>query len=186
MTALHDTARPAPETAPKRKPSFFGADALKRLLGFGRFRPNLRTAENALGPERGTAKDALGATLFERFGPLLPHLTVDDEGFVVLEAARPGEYEGLGFVLGFRPQTGMTEAIRKGLEGLVLAALPLGSTVAVTLFADPDVEDALTLFEESRLSKPQRLDPAAREVLEIMTKERATLLRRASSIMFAI
>ena len=91
MTALHDTARPAPEGASKKPGSFFGADALKRLFGFGRFRPNLRTAENALGPERGTAMDALGATLFERFGPLLPHLTVDDEGFVVLEAARPGD-----------------------------------------------------------------------------------------------
>lgn len=180
MTAAQEPASETPETKSKKSLGFFGADALKKLFGFGGYRPNLRTAPNALGPERGTAEEALGATLFERFGPLLPHLTVDDEGFVVLEAARPGEYEGLGFVLGFRPQTGMTEAIRKGLEGLVLAALPIGSTVAVTLFADPDVEDALALFEESRLSKTQRLDPAVREVLGIMTKERATLLRRAS------
>ena len=177
MTARPDTPQPAAKNR-----SLFGADALKKLFGFGRFRPNLSTAENALGPERGRAEESLGATLFERFGPLLPHLTMDDEGFVVLEAARPGEYEGLGFALGFRPQTGMTEAIRKGLEGLVLAALPLGSTVAVTLFADPDVEDALTLFEESRLSKTQRLDPAVREVLGTMTKERATLQETLDAI----
>ena len=103
MTARPDTPQPAAKNR-----SLFGADALKKLFGFGRFRPNLSTAENALGPERGRAEESLGATLFERFGPLLPHLTVDDEGFVVLEAARPGEYEGLGFALGFRPQTGMT------------------------------------------------------------------------------
>ena len=131
MTASQEPLSETPETTPKKGLGFFGADTLKKLFGFGGYRPNLRTASNALGPERGVAKEALGATLFERFGPLLPHLTVDDEGFVVLEAARPGEYEGLGFVLGFRPQTGMTEAIRKGLEGLVLAALPTGSTVAV-------------------------------------------------------
>ena len=123
MTASQEPLSETPETTPKKGLGFFGADALKKLFGFGGYRPNLRTAPNALGPERGKAEEALGATLFERFGPLLPHLTVDDEGFVVLEAARPGEYEGLGFVLGFRPQTGMTEAIRKGLEGLVLAAL---------------------------------------------------------------
>lgn len=177
MTAANEPEAKASGVKDRRP---FGEDFLAKLFGFSRFRPNLRTAANTLGPERGTAEEALGATLFERFGPLLPHLAADEEGFVALEAARPGEYEGLGFVLGFRPQTGMTEAIRKGLEGLVLAVLPVGSTVAVTLFADPDVEDALTLFEESRLSKTPRLDPGAREVLGIMTKERAALLRRAA------
>ena len=81
MTAAQEPASETPETKSKKSLGFFSADALKKLFGFGGYRPNLRTALNALGPERGTAEEALGATLFERFGPLLPHLTVDDEGF---------------------------------------------------------------------------------------------------------
>ena len=69
MTAAQEPASETPETKPKKSLGFFSADALKKLFGFGGYRPNLRTAPNALGPERGTAEEALGATLFERFGP---------------------------------------------------------------------------------------------------------------------
>ena len=116
MTAAQEPASETPETKSKKSLGFFGADTLKKLFGFGGYLPNLPTASNVLGHERGVAKEDLRATLFERFGPLLPHLTVDVEGFVVLEAALPGEYDGLCFVFCFRPQSGMSEAIRKGLE----------------------------------------------------------------------
>ena len=67
MTASQEPLSETPETTPKKGRGFFGADALKKLFGFGGYRPNLRTAANVLGPERGVAKEALGATLFERF-----------------------------------------------------------------------------------------------------------------------
>lgn len=153
---------------------------LSRRIHAGAARSNVLTSEHVLGPQRGMADECLGTTLFERFGPLLPHLYVTNENFVVLEASKPGDLEGIGFVLGLRPQTGMTESIQKGLEGIVLASLPVGSTVAVTLFADPNVDGVVTRFEESRLGRCDRLHPDVREVLAVMTKERGKLLRRAA------
>ena len=151
---------------------------LKR--GASASRSNVTVDPHVLGPERGRAGKLKGTTLFERFGPTLPHLFGTDDGFVVLESLRPGEYEGIGFVLGIRPQTGTTDAIVRGLEGLVTSLLPHGATVAVTLYADPDVDAAVSVYERSRLKHLSHLAPDVQAALSTMATERGKLLRRAA------
>lgn len=114
------------------------------------------------------------ADLFDHFGSLLSITRVDAEGFYTC-VTQNGKKEGMGFTLELIAQTGIDRSVLAGLHTLVQTNLPLHTTVAVTLYADPNIEEVLDDYARSRQDHPLLTDNVS-SMLGKMTRRRYQFL----------
>ncbi len=121
------------------------------------------------------------APIVDRFATLLPYLYELERGLFAIDGLEH-RLEGVGYVLEICPQTGATPEMAKHLESLFSAELPDGCGLQVTLFASPDVNDALTAFVASRT--PPEVAPAPlyeqTRVLNDLASRRAAFLQKGT------
>lgn len=129
----------APQSAAER---FFSglsrlAEGLRRGFSGKCLRANL-SVDPALAASGFRLGDALA---YDLLGACLPHAAYDEEDrLFYLEGAEPGTWEGIGFVIGITPQTGVTEEMKSSLLTMMQGILPVKSTIAVTILASPIVD----------------------------------------------
>lgn len=88
----------------------------------------------------------------DSLGAYLPYDELIEEHFMALSAAEPGRPEGLGFTIEVIPQTGVTEEMQKTLLTLGNLPLPVGSTIAMTAYASPEIDGLLEAWTRSHLT----------------------------------
>ncbi len=116
----------------------------------------------------------------DSLGAYLPYDELIEEHFMALSAAEPGRPEGLGFTIEVIPQTGVTEEMQKTLLTLGNLPLPVGSTIAMTAYASPEIDGLLEAWTRSHLTGVEKLSEDSRGVALGMVKNRADLFRRAA------
>lgn len=152
---------------------------MKRADPFGRFwrrlLPTGRANARASAHQRDLGGSPWRAPDIDRFGETLPYLAMTDEGFMALEGAKPGRFEGIGFTIELSPQTGVTDDLQKTLTTLAGVPFPEGTTLALTVYASPRVEGILEVWREARLSGADALSPEAGAIVAASTAAREAL-----------
>lgn len=92
----------------------------------------------------------------DSLGAYLPYDELIEAHFMALSAAEPGRPEGLGFTIEVIPQTGVTEEMQKTLLTLGSLPLPIGSTIAMTAYASPEIEGLLEAWTRSHVKGGRR------------------------------
>lgn len=116
----------------------------------------------------------------DSLGAYLPYDELIEAHFMALSAAEPGRPEGLGFTIEVIPQTGVTEEMQKTLLTLGSLPLPIGSTIAMTAYASPEIEGLLEAWTRSHVKGVDDLTEDSRGVALGMVKNRTALFRRAA------
>ena len=162
----------------KRSPLSSIAAALRSGLGLGSrapWKPRIKTSGELTGTGfEGDLPDV------ESFGRFLPYDGMVEDRFIALSAARPGDAEGLGFTIEVTPQTGVTDEMEKTLLTLFQAPLPVGSTIAMTVYASPAVEGLLGVWSRSHKAGLELLSDSAAAVARRSVDGRTALFSRAS------
>ena len=116
----------------------------------------------------------------DSLGAYLPYDEIIEDHFMALSAADPGRPEGLGFTIEVIPQTGVTEEMQKTLLTLGSLPLPVGSTLAMTAYASPEIEPQLEVWARSHEAGMGKLSEESRAVAKGMVQNRTALFRRAA------
>lgn len=140
------------------RPSLSGFRSLGSLQARRAPRPNL-AVDPSLAASGFRPGDALA---YDLLGSCLPHAAYDEaDRLFFLEGAEPGEWEGIGFVVGIVPQTGVTEEMKASLLAMTQGILPVKSTLAVTILASPIVDRRIAAWLEPRAEGIARIPDAS-------------------------
>lgn len=155
--------------------SFFRA--LKSVLSVPSFVSNFKASDKTT-PQR--RKSAL---LIDRFSRELPYAHFSDEDGLCAIEAPDGTYEGLGYVIELRPQTGASANMAKSLEQLFGSTLPEGSGIQVSLFGSPYIEPLTELIARQAVRAQAGESSERREqkaLLLAIARARADFLLKSS------
>lgn len=151
--ASDDDAHVQPEAAAagstkQNAPTLGRVIRLKEALGGGRARPNINIETPDQFPPRTGNPD-----LYDRFADFLPWVAYDPEtGLFTMDGTKPGQYEGLGFVLELSPQLGASEAMATYLAGITRLPAPTGTGMQVTMFGSPEIDPLLRYVAEGTIT----------------------------------
>lgn len=148
------------------------ASGLSKILRIGGRRPNVTfTTEDQFPPRTGEPD------LYDRFGDFLPWTAFNPEtGLFTMDGAKPGSFEGLGFVLELVPQLGASEAMANYLAGITRLPAPVGTGVQVSMFGSPQIDPLLEHVANSTMTPGEAAQRQRAGVRGAATPEQAQAL----------
>lgn len=151
-------------------PFVAAADSFRGLLSMPQ--PNVEQhAPDLVGGHRGHG------LLFDRFADTLPYLGYDPETQLFsLAGAKPGEFEGVGYVLELSPQVGASVQMAEYLVNLIVGTFPTGTGIQCTLFGSPLIDHLAHGLVAASLDPEKAPRPEQAAVLKRMAQRRAEYL----------
>lgn len=146
------------------------ADSLRGVFSLPH--PNVEEHEpDLVGSRRGHG------VMFDRFADTLPYLTYDPQTqLFALAGAKPGEFEGVGYVIEITPQVGANQQMAEYLVNLICGTFPTGTGIQSTLFGSPIVDHLTDGIIKAALDPEQSSRPQQAAVLKRMAQRRAEFL----------
>lgn len=143
--------------------------SMKGLMGG--FTSNLLVDDYTKLPRTGTAP------VLDRLGSLLPYAEYGDDGLCAIATPDFGKYEGLGYVIEFTPQTGVSPLMAKSLMQLFGQDTPAGTGIQVSLYGSPFVKPLTDNIPASCAKAKEEDSPKRKRQLELMAELSANRAR---------
>jgi conjugal transfer ATP-binding protein TraC len=152
---------------------------ISRLLPKRAF-PNFVSVEDTVEPRK--VKEGADPQLpFDRFSDFLPYLGYDEETqLFAIEGAKPGDIEGLAFVLELTPQVGASREMADFLTNLFTIDAPPSTGLQVQIFGSPKLDNTLDLMQAITTGGKGEEDSERTRLLQMLAKKRADFYARGA------